>query len=191
MRRAAYGLIAILTSCIYLVLDSTPDFTIILAGNLKFIAPLAFTCFAGFIFYVKGTLKDLSKLEKLRSRELILIGDFTKKCNSSLWKTASFYALTLLYGLILSFLISDHTAFNVFLVSIFIILFISEIISLFSLYTIDKDILTFQSYIAIRAKKIEEKNSALSALKKECHYRDKDIDYFKKQRTVCNKKPDE
>lgn len=190
MRRAVYGFIVILTLCVYLALDSTPDFTITLSSNLKFIAPLAFTCFAGFIFYVKGTLKDLSKLEKLRSRELILIGEFTKKCNSSLWKTASFYALTLLYGIILSFLVSSHTPFNTFLVSIFIVLFISEIISLFNLYVIDKDILTFQSFIAIRAKKIEEKNSALAELKKECQYRDKDIEYFKKQRSVCNK-PDE
>ncbi|WP_409010986.1 hypothetical protein [Aeromonas salmonicida] len=186
MRRVVYGLIATLTLCIYLALDSTPDLMITLASNLKFIAPLAFTCFSGFIFYVKGTLKDLSKLEKLRSRELILISDFTKACNSNLWKTASFYALTLFYGLILSFLISSYSPFNALLVSIFITLFITEILSLLSLYTIDKDILTFQSYIAIRAKKIEEKNLALAELKKEYQYRDKDINYFRKQRGVCN-----
>lgn len=168
----------------YLEHDHT--FTKEILSNLKVIAPILSTAFVGFILYVKNTLKELGKLDRLRSHEVKIVMNFSSRCNTQLWINVSFYAFVLFYGIILPFITFSEESYKNIAVSIFFGLLFLEIASLFGVYKLDKSIIEFQAYIMIRAKKIEEKNAALAELNKDCEFSESDKAYFNKRKNIIN-----
>lgn len=168
----------------YYVLDGSPDVVIEVIKSLRFVAIVCSTFFIGLILFVKTTLKDLGKLEKLRSSELKIINEFVDTCNNKIWLQVSFYGIVFLYGLALTVVPFESEQYRLINVAIFLGLFFVEIATLISTYNLDRSIAQFQSYIQLRAKKIAEKDAALEMLDKDNSFSERDLEHFKKRRKV-------
>lgn len=153
-------------------------------SDLRIITTICTTFFSGLILFVKTALKDLVKLDKLRSTEIKLVGEFTQFCTDRIWRQISFYALVFLYGLIISFYPFESFHLKIINLSIIIGLLAIEVLTLLSTYSIDRSIVRFNSYITFRAKKIDEKENAIKELEKDQTFSSTDMEHFVKRHNV-------
>lgn len=78
----------------------------------------------------------------------------------------------------------ENPVFQAFNVSIFLGLLAVEFLTLIATFKLDQEINQFNSFIQVRAKKIEEKEAALDLLKADDAFSETDLEHFKKRRTT-------
>lgn len=173
---------ALVTFVSYWCLYGKTDLLGEIVKNMRFIAMACSIFFSGLILYVKNSLKDLGKLDKLRSKELVTISNFTNECHKRIWGQIVFYAFVFVYALIMAVWVFESPVYQALNVSIFLGLLIVEFLTLIATFKLDQEINQFNSFIQVRAKKVEEKEAALELLKADDNFSEKDLEHFKKRR---------
>ncbi|WP_172558134.1 hypothetical protein [Vibrio fluvialis] len=158
-------------------------------ANTRYITMATSIFFLGLVLYVKTFLKDLGKGDNLTSKELKIVTQFTAACHTKIWLQVTFYAFLFLYAMLIGILKIESELKLVLLLSFLFGGLAVAIGTLISTYVLDRNITHFQSFIALRAKKLEEKNAALELLMKEESFSDIDLEHFRKRRTVSNVEP--
>ncbi|WP_318515263.1 hypothetical protein [Photobacterium leiognathi] len=154
--------------------------------NLRWLTTLCTAVFGSCILYVKNSLKDLPKIDKIRSSELNIVKNFSSYINKRIWLQLVFYAFVFVYGIILSLASFESPITAVIHLSIVSGLLLLELATLYNTYLIDNNIMNFLSEMQLRALKIKEKEEALKVLSADEEYSNEDIEYFKKMRNKIN-----